>query len=181
MSLEITSFLNFHMFQVAQATISMKLGPVKFDRAERNLSEIGCDISQWMFSLCQHRTAKIHSKKRWSLSSIITCCHSTHSGPDSICQCFQRYGRLLPPFAGKVPLCTQSHWLICSRKRRSLIALISCLMYPPGLNCVTLQEVHVHAIAFGSRNHMVLRNLAQSFGAWHCSLYLENLAALPWW
>jgi hypothetical protein len=27
----------------------------------------------------------------------------------------------------------------------------------------------------------VLRNLAQSFGAWHCGPYLENLSTLPWW
>jgi hypothetical protein len=39
-------------------------------------------------------------------------------------------GRFSPPFHWKVILCTPSHWLICSRKRKSSVTLLSPLMFP---------------------------------------------------
>jgi hypothetical protein len=106
--------------------------------------DVGSDLL-WFTCTCWKMSPWIRVEFPLFFSGIIV----SRSG---MCEVFLRW-KVVTSIPWNIPLCTLSYWLVCSKKRSSWRASISSLMSPSGLTCVTLQ-IHMHAIAFGSRIHM---------------------------
>jgi hypothetical protein len=81
--------------------------------------------------------------------------------------------RLLPPSSEKFPICTPSHWLIYSRKRK-VQELHYLLSHSPNKESVVFHCKKLLLLQLSFGNH----NLTYLFGALHCTPYLENPTTL---